>query len=282
MPLSKLQMTRILLIQEIRILLVSPALWAMLIILSLLVGYSFIQAVDLFSKASQTALAYPEFATGINPLEGIFVPTFGAYYLVETLLLPFVIIHLVGRDKHNGNLKLLLQLPLSPFALNGIKLAAMAVVWLLMLIAALSVLGIWQYLGGEIYFPEILTLILGHSLYVLTIVCIAMFATTVTSTLATAAIICLTATLGSWILDFTSSGQEGWLGALSHISLTALLRQFESGLLSLASVGVFLALSLLFFITASTLLHTGRSTSQRLKILSISIGVLLVLFMGLL
>ena len=96
--------------QEIRTLLVSPALWAMLIVLSFLLGYSFIQAVELFSQASRTALSYPELASGMNPLEGVFVPTFGAYYLVETLLLPFVVIRLSGQDKQDGTLKLLLQL----------------------------------------------------------------------------------------------------------------------------------------------------------------------------
>jgi hypothetical protein len=74
----------------------------MLIILSFLTGYSFIQAVTLFSQASRTALSYPDMASGMHPLAGIFVPTFGAYYLVETLLLPFVIIRLIGQDKQNG------------------------------------------------------------------------------------------------------------------------------------------------------------------------------------
>ncbi len=101
MQLSEFQLSRVLLMQEIRALLVSPALWGMLIILSLLVGHSFIQAVELFSQASRTALPYPELAGGMNPLEGIFVPTFGAYYLVETLLLPFVIIRLTHNKETN-------------------------------------------------------------------------------------------------------------------------------------------------------------------------------------
>jgi ABC-type transport system involved in multi-copper enzyme maturation permease subunit len=203
--------------QEIRALLVSPALWIMLIILSLLVGYSFIQAVELFSQASRTALSYPELASGMNPLEGIFVPTFGAYYLVETLLLPFVIIRLVGQDKQNGTLKLLLQLPLSPFSLNTVKLSAMAVVWLFSILPGVSVLIIWQYLGGAVHFPEILTLMLGHTLYSLTIVCIAMFATVISNTLPTAAMICLAVTLGSWVLDF-AAGDGGWIGVLGSWS----------------------------------------------------------------
>lgn len=154
MQLFKFQLSRILLLQEILTLLISPALWVMLTILSLLVGYSFIQAVELFSNASRTALSYPDLAAGMNPLEGIFVPTFGAYYLVETLLLPFVAIRLIGQDKQNGVLKLLLQLPPAPFFLNAVKLAAIGVVWLFILLPGVSALIIWQYLGEPFISPK--------------------------------------------------------------------------------------------------------------------------------
>ncbi|MEA3344495.1 MAG: ABC transporter permease, partial [Patescibacteria group bacterium] len=272
---SRFQLLRVLLIQEIRTLLVSPALWGMLVILSLLVGYSFIQAVELFSQASETALSYSELASGMNPLEGIFVPTFGAYYLVETLLLPFVVIRLIGQDKQNGTLKLLLQLPLSPFSLNCIKLSAMAVVWLLILLPGVSVLIIWYFLGGAVHLPEILTLLSGHSFYALTIVCIAMFATVITNTMPTAAMICLATTLGSWVLDF-AAGEGGWIGVLGNWSLTTLLRQFESGLLSSDAFVSFLALSLLFFSAASVLLHPGRKLYQKIKPLLGAVVALLV------
>ena len=279
MQLSKFQLLRVLLIQEIRTLLVSPALWVMLAILSLLVGYSFIQAVELFGQASKTALSYPDLASGMNPLEGVFVPTFGAYYLIETLLLPFVTIRLIGQDKQNGTLKLLLQLPLSPFSLNAVKLLAMTTVWLLILLPGVSVLIIWHYLGGAVHFPETLTLVLGHSLYSLTIVCIAMFATVISNALPTAAMICLAVTLGSWVLDF-AAGNGGWMDILSSWSLTTLLRQFESGLLSSTSLTSFLALSLLFFIAASVLLHPGRKFYHKIRILLLAVATLLIVVSG--
>ncbi len=279
MPLSKLQISRLLLVQEIRVLLGSPALWAMLIILAMLTGFSFIQAVDLFSQASRTALSYPELASGMNPLEGIFVPTFGAYYLVETLLLPFVIIRLVGQDKQNGALKLLLQLPLSPFSLNAIKLAALTVVWGLIMAPAFSVFVIWRWLGGAVYLPEILTLILGHTLYSLTISCIAMFAAAICDSLPSAAMICLAATLGSWVLDFAGAN-GGWLAIPAAWSLTTLLRQFENGLLSSPAVAAFCGLSLLFFISASILIHPGKKTAAKIKIIFPAAAAVLIVVAG--
>ena len=276
MHLSKFRLSSLLLAQEIRVLLASPALWGMLIILSFLVGYSFIRAVDLFSQASRTALSYPELASGMNPLEGIFVPTFGAYYLVETLLLPFVTIRLIGQDKQNGTLKLLLQLPISSFSLQGIKLWAMGIVWLLILVPGISVFVIWHHLGGAVYFPEILTLMLGHTLYALTIICIAMLATTISQALPTAAMICLTVTLGSWVLDFAAAN-GGWLEILAKWSLTTLLRQFESGLLSANAIISFMVLSLLFFGSASVWLHPGRKFFYKIKVLlPFAVGLVMI------
>jgi len=258
-----------------RVLLASPALWLMLVILSLLVGYSFIQAVDLFSQASRTALSHPALAAGMTPLQGVFVPTFGAYYLVETLLLPFVAIRLAGQDQQNGTLKLLLQLPLSPWSLNAVKLLALGLVWPIVLLPGVSALLIWVWLGGAVYAPEILALLLGHSLYALTILCIALFATVVSNSLPTAAMLCLAATLGSWVLDFAAA-DGGWLAWLSGWSLTGLLRQFEDGLFSSKALVALLTLSLLFFISASILLHPGHGLRQKARQLGWMLAALLL------
>ena len=245
-------------------LLASPALWIMLIIVSLLVGYSFIQAVNLFGQASRTALSFPEMASGMNPLQGIFVPTFGAYYLSETLLLPFVAIRLIGLDKQSGVLKLLLQLPLSTLSLCGLKIIAMGLIWLGTLLPAASALCIWHSLGGTVYPPEIAVLLTGHALYSLTIIAIAMFAATISDSLPTAAMFCLAVTLGSWVLDFAASGQSGFLGMIGKFSLTGMLRQFENGLLSTPHVVIFLSLALLFFLLTAVWLHPGQRLSRKM------------------
>jgi len=117
----------------------------MLIIVSWLVGYSFIQAVDLFSQASRTAVSFPELARGMNVLDGIFVPTFGAYYLSESLLLPFVAIRLIGLDKQSGALKLLLQLPLSPLSLYGDDSMKRKCIIMTAMVLSLSLLSFFIY-----------------------------------------------------------------------------------------------------------------------------------------
>ncbi len=269
MPLPDEPSTRgpagVLLLQEIRGLLVSPALWGMFIILSFLVGYSFFQAVDLFTQASRTAAVYPELAAGMNPLDGIFVPTFGAYYLCQTLLLPFVAIRLIGLDKQSGALKLLLQLPLSPSALCGLKLSAMILVYTAALLPAVSALILWHMMGGYISFPETAALLAGHGLYFLMVVTIAMFAGAVSDSLPTAAMLCLAVTLGSWVLDFAAVGQSGFPGALGSFSPTNMLRQFENGLPAVTTVTIFLCIALFFFLLTIIWLHPGRSPRIKLS-----------------
>ncbi len=274
------RLVRCLLAQELRSLLVSPALWLMLGIVSILVGYSFLQAVALYSQASRTALSFPELARGMNPLDGIFVPTFGAYYLSESLLLPFVAIRLIGLDKESGALKLLLQLPLSPLALCGIKISAMGLLWLLTLLPAALVLLFWHNLGGHIFLPETAMLFAGHGLFSLTVVAIGMFAAAITDSLPTAAMLSLAVTLGSWVLDFAAGSQGGIMALLGRISLTGMLRQFETGLLSFSHVAAFLCMALFFFLLTALWLHPGRSPVSRAGLSLLLLVVLAILLAG--
>src|SRR5262245_33516563 len=102
---------RPLLAKELRGVLSGRALWTMLLILCPLIGYSFFQAVSLYNEASSAARDSPALASGLSPLDGVLVPTFGALYVAMTLLFPFVAIRTLGREKETGTLRLLVQLP---------------------------------------------------------------------------------------------------------------------------------------------------------------------------
>jgi ABC-type transport system involved in multi-copper enzyme maturation permease subunit len=216
--------------KELREALSARAFWVMLVMTSLLVGFSFIQATSLYAQASQTALQFPELARGLTPLDGIWVPTFGAIYLVNTLLFPFVAIRLIGNEQQSGSLKLLLQLPPRLSMIVLLKLLALMVVWLLALVPGVSAIVIWLAMGGHVGWLELLNLLLGHALYALAIAGIGFFAAAVSDSSATAAIITLAFTLGSWVLDFAASSGSGLVRDLSMLSLTAGLRTFERGM----------------------------------------------------
>ncbi|MGY4625416.1 ABC-2 type transport system permease protein [Bradyrhizobium sp. USDA 4486] len=221
-----------LLAKELREVTAGRALWTMLLLVCPLVGYSFVQAVSLYSESSAAALQSPVLARSLSPLDGILVPTFGSFYVAVTLLFPFVAIRLLGQEKESGALRLLVQLPYRTSTLVAAKFCAAMAAWLIVSIPALSALAVWAMLGGHLAAPETLNLLFGHLLYGLLAGAIGLFAAIVSDSSATAAIIALAVTIGSWVLDFTLAGRSGLSAWLAQLSLTQTLRPFEQGLLS--------------------------------------------------
>jgi hypothetical protein len=239
------------------------ALWIMLLILCPLVGYSFFQAVALYGEASSAGQDSAALASSLSPLDGVLVPTFGGLYLVATLLFPFVAIRTLGREKESGALALLVQLPYRVPTLILAKMAAIFGAWLAAVICAASALAVWLAFHGHLYVPETLNLVIGHVLYGLLVGAIALFSASISESAATAAIITLAFSIGSWVLDFALAGQPGVLGWISRLSLTQTLRAFEQGLLSaglvlgiVAAIGSFAAL-------AAVWLHPGVPVSTK-------------------
>ncbi len=240
------------------------ALWTMLLILCPIVGFSFFQALSLYGEASAAAKDQAALASGLSPLDGVLVPTFGAFYVTVTLLFPFVAIRALGREKESGTLRLLVQLPYRVPTLIAAKMAAVAGAWLVAIVPALSALALWAVLGGHLYGLETLNLLLGHLLYGLLIAAIALFAAAIAESAATAAIITLAVTIGSWILDFAVAGQPGILEWVSRLSLTQTLRPFEQGLFSAGLVMGIVAAIAGFAALAAVWLHPGVALGSKL------------------
>src|SRR5438445_2946197 len=171
------------------------SLWVLMLLLSPLVGYSFIQAVALYAEASRPALSILELARRLSPFDGVLVPTLGGFYLAITLLFPFIAIRLVAAEKASGGLKLVVQLPYTLSELIAAKFAALIAAWLIALIPVLSALVCWELLGGHLDARETSILILGHLLYALLIGAISFVAAALTEGGATAAILALAVTI---------------------------------------------------------------------------------------
>jgi ABC-2 type transport system permease protein len=219
-------------VKELRQTFGGRALWTLLLLACPLVGYSYFQAVSLYGEASAAAAQSPVLAVSLSPLDGVLVPTFGSFYVLVTLLFPFVAIRALGVEKETGSLRLLVQLPYRPATLIAVKLAAVLTAWFACAVPALSALAIWLWSGGHLAADETTSLVFGHFLYGILIGAIALFAAAVTESGATAAIVTLAFTIGSWVLDFTLAGRSGLLEQLAGLSLTQVVRGFEQGLLA--------------------------------------------------
>ena len=253
-----------LLAKEWRELFASRSFWLLLLMIGPLVGHGFITAVGLYAEVSGGGGGPAALTQGLTPLDGILVPTFGAYDLAATFLFPFVAIRAIAAEKQSGALKLMLQLPGSLAS----KVAAKALVllggWLVTLLPGLLAIGLWRSYGGHLSTPETLNLLLGHLLRAMLSAGIAVAAATMAENAASAAIVTLGFTVGTWALDFIAAGRGGFLQQLAAYTPTATLRFFEQGLVRLNIFIAMAAISIAGFALATIWLHTGRTWRFRL------------------
>lgn len=249
--------------KECRELSASRAYWLLLLMIGPLVGHSFITAVDLYAEASGIGGGPAALSQGLTPLDGILVPTFGAYDLAVTLLFPFVAIRLISAEKESGATKLLLQFPSRVATSVAVKALVLLLGWMVAWAPGLVAVALWKSYGGHLYAPETLNLLLGHLLRVALSGGIAVAAASIAESAASAAIATLGFTVGTWALDFIGAGRGGWTQELAAYTPTAALRVFEQGLLRLSTMIVIAVLSIAGFALAAVWLHTGRTWRYR-------------------
>ena len=254
---------RWLLEKELRELAASRSYWLLLLVIGALVGHAFMTSVNLYAEASGSGGGPSALAQGLSPLEGIIVPTFGAYDLVATLLFPFVVIRLVASDKETGALALMLQAPPSFTASIAAKGIALTLAWLVAGLAGAAALLLWRLMGGHLYGPETWTVVAGHVLRGALTIGVAAAAGALAASAASAAIIALTVTLGTWALDYVAAARGGAIAAVAAYTPSAALRVFEHGELRVATVLILITLGAGGLAIASIWLQEGRPVSRR-------------------
>jgi len=263
----------VLLAKELRELLASRAFWLLLLMIGPLVGHSFITAVDTYAEASGIGGGPAALAQGLSPLDGILVPTFGAYDLAVTLLFPFVAIRLVSAEKASGAWKLMLQAPMNLPSMLAAKAVALGIGWFLAWTPGFLALLLWKVYGGWLAAPELSNLLLGHFLRVILSSAVAVAAAAIATNAASAAIATLGFTVGTWALEFVAVGRGGWLQALAAYTPTAVLHTFEQGQLRLSTVLVTLLFGVAGFGVAGVWLVARRDVGWHL---AASLGVVAV------
>lgn len=229
--------------KEWRELATSRAWVILLVVLGPLVGHAFITAVDSYAEVSGAGGGPAALAQGVSPLDGVIVPTFGAYAIAVTLLFPFVAIRLVSAEKQNGALKLLLQAPVSLGTMLWIKLLVLVAAWVLAWVPGFVALALWRTYGGHLAGGELSSVLTGHLLRATLTCALAMTAASVTDNAATAAVLTLAMTLGTWALDFIAQVRGGVALALDAFTPESAIRTFETGEIRLAIILVTIILA---------------------------------------
>jgi ABC-type transport system involved in multi-copper enzyme maturation permease subunit len=267
-----------LLAKEFRELVASRAFWLLLLMIGPLLGHGFITAVNLYAEASGIGGGPAALSQGLSPLDGMLVPTFGAYDLAVTLLFPFVAIRLISQEKASGAWKLMLQSPAGLGAMLFAKGLTLLAGWFLAWTPGLLALLLWKQYGGALYAPEVLNLLLGHLLRVVLSAGVAVAAAAIATGAASAAIATLGFTVGTWALEFIAVGRGGLLQKLASYTPTSALRVFEQGQFRWSTVAVTLTLGIAGFALAGIWLTEGltlRSRVVRSAVMALVLGLAL-------
>jgi hypothetical protein len=249
--------------KELRELAASRSYWLMLLVVGTLVGHAFLTATATYAEASGAGGGPAALSQGLSPLSGIVVPTFGAYDLAATLLFPFVVIRLVAEDRETGALLLMLQAPARFAATMTAKGCVLLGSWVVAGLPGLVALGMWRAVGGHLYAPEVVTVLLGHLLLGALTIGIGAAAGALAASASSAAIVALTITLGTWALDYAAAARGGLLQTVAAYTPAAALRVFEHGEIRASTVAVLLALAVGGVAIATVWLHVGRPVAWR-------------------
>ncbi len=243
-----------------------------------LVAYGFYSAVDLYSKASVAAVGNPLYATGFEPVPGIFAPTLGALFIIFSIMAPFVLIRPIGDEKKNNTLPLLYQLNYSAGSLFLTKIFSAFLFILVSILFSLPLFFFWHSLGGHIPLGEVILLMSGYFLYGMFVVAVSFFSSALFESGSQASIFSLSVIMFSWFVDF---GKEmniiPFLNKISDFTVTKQLKIFERGILSAGSVLYFMSLVLLFAVLAFIFfdINTKRRTLKVVSIFSLFLIMLI-------
>ena len=230
--------------KEWRELFSSRAWWVMLALMGPLVGVSFISAVRTYAELSGLNGTSAGVGEAFSPLIGVWAPTFSACELAAAFLLPFVAIRLVTGDRQSGALKLELQHPMPAIVRMAAKAVILLAAWIIASIPPLIAVLLWMGYGGAVYLPELFTVMAGHILNAGLTIALAAAAGSLTENPSTAAIVTLAVTVGTWILNFVAAVHGGIWERAAGYTPTAVVAEFQHGLIRLDVALVALALIL--------------------------------------
>ena len=207
-----------------------------------LVGIAFISAVRIYAEASGLGGTAAGVGEAFSPLVGVWAPTFSACELAAAFLLPFVAIRLVSGDRQSGALKIELQRSLPAPARIGAKATVLAAGWMVASLPSIGSIALWRSYGGSIYPPELAALAAGHLLNAGLTIGLAAATASLTEHPSTAAILTLGVTVGTWIVNFIAAVHGGVWERAAGYTPTAMVAEFQHGLIRLDVVLVALAL----------------------------------------
>ncbi len=258
-----------------KIVLRSITYYLFLLILTLLTGNSFITATKIYSNSSIPALADPLYARVFQPVPGVFTPLMGSFYLLFTLILPFLIIPLVSEEKHNNTLLLLYDYDFTPLQIIISKFLLGAAIILGAFALIVPSIIFWVVNGGHLPAGELLYLFSGYYLYGVFVLSLSIFAGTIFNNMGASSILTLSIILSAWIIDFVRNVTHSKLiDFIAPYTFTSVLKYFEKGIIDSFVILFFPLLSSLLLILSVFILDLDRRRYPYRYVLAILLVIL--------
>jgi ABC-2 type transport system permease protein len=249
--------------KEWRELLASRAWWVLLVVMGPLVGFAFTSAVRSYAEASGLNGTAAGVGEAFSPLVGIWAPTFSACELAAVFLLPFVVIRIVAGDRQGGALKLELQHAMPAPGRVAAKGLILLLGWVIASVPVMAAIVLWHSYGGSIYGAELATVAAGHVINAGLTIGIGAATASITEHPSTAAILTLSVTVGTWILNFVAAVQGGTWERLASFTPTTMVADFQHGLIKLDAAIAAVTLTLLGLGIAAVWVRLGVPVRRR-------------------
>lgn len=249
--------------KEWRELLASRAWWVMLVLIGPLVGVSFISAVRTYAELSGYGGTADGVGVAFSPLVGVWAPTFSACELAAAFLLPFVAIRVVAADRQSGAMTLELQQPMPAIWRVAAKAIVLMAGWMIASAPTAAAVILWKSYGGSVYPPELASVVAGHLLNGALTIALAAAAASLTEHPSTAAIVTLSVTVGTWIINFIAAVHGGLWERAAGYTPTAMVAEFQHGLVRLDVLLAASALVTLGLVIAAIWIRLGAAVQRR-------------------
>lgn len=209
----------------------APAPWLAAAVAALVVGHSFVLALDLYTAASRSVVAGALMAREFDPLLGVARPTYGGAAFCLTLLGPLLAARVLAVEAERHTLQARLLAVASPPRLLAAKIGAAWLSLTLFVAPVAFTMILWTGTGGHIGTSELATLLAGGLLHALLLACTSTAAAAWTRGVTPAATLALAASLSAWVLDAAGDfAALTWLAPVGRLSPTSRLQPFEQGL----------------------------------------------------
>jgi hypothetical protein len=152
---------------------------------------------------------------------------------------------------------------MSPFTRMLAKAVVLLAGWTVAMAIPATAVVLWAWYGGSIYTPELATIVVGHLLNAGLTIALAAATASVTEHPSTAAILTLAVTVGTWILNFIAAVHGGAWERAAGYTPTAMVAEFQHGLIRLDVVFVASALIAFGLLLAAVWMRLGASVRQR-------------------